>query len=493
MSLSSETSGYLHQEVLKNARYLVITIDKYGLVARQECPGSRWRMDGLNTGRPLPDNLHGIIEASSDATAPQLFPYVQLTDSLFADVHVLNTGEEKQLILQDVSDGHGEEYKLQQKAHEVSLLLEQQAELNRELAAQRLEAERASEAKSRFIASMSHEFRSPITSIMGHAEMLKNSIPGSTRTAAIQRASWHLLTLVENLLEQARTGEGIVHINRVPVDLGAVIDDMKELFNLQAQSRGLRLVINADLGLPVVYTDELRLRQVLINLLSNAIRYTDTGVVELECKTLENEVQFTVSDTGRGIVADDLERIFEAFTRVETKGNGAGLGLTISQQLVNALGGELGVESAVGKGTQFHFKLPLHSEADLSEEGDLGGVSILLVEDDDDLREMYRIFLEDWGMEVSAAPGYQQALEKFRVQPSDIVMADFNLPDGKGTQLVEELRALSPGMRSILCTGSGRMDDGSPFEPSCADALIVKPIAAEYLRSVVLSTLKTGQ
>jgi signal transduction histidine kinase/CheY-like chemotaxis protein len=448
-------------------------------------------MDGLNTGRKLPDNLDGIIQASSGSTAPQLYPYVQLTDDLFADVHVLNTGEETQLILQDVSDGHGDEYKLQQKAHEVSLLLEQQAELNRELAEKRQEAERASQAKSRFIASMSHEFRSPITSIMGHAEMLKTALPGSARTAAIQRASWHLLTLVENLLEQARTGEGIVHINIVPVDIAAVIDDMKEMFTVQAQSRDLEFNVHAESGVPVVFSDELRLRQVLINLISNAIRYTDKGSIELACSFDDQAVHFSIRDTGKGIAAEDIERIFDAFTRLGDDGGGAGLGLTISQQLVSALGSELTVESKPGEGSVFKFSLPYRTVADAAIEGDLNGVSILLVEDDDDLREMYRIFMEDWGMDVTAVPGFAHAISAFDDNKTDVLMTDFNLSDGKGTALISELRKLSPTTVSILCSGSGCTENGLPFEPASADALIVKPIVAEHLKSVILSTLNT--
>jgi signal transduction histidine kinase len=485
MSLSSETTGYLHQEVLKNARYLVVTVDRYGLVARQDCPGSRWRVEGLNTGRKLPEHLDGIIQAASESTAPQLFPYVQLTDDLFADVHVLNRGDEKQLILQDVSDGHGDEYKLQQKAHEVSLLLEQQAELNRELARQREFAEEGSRAKSKFIAAMSHEFRSPITAIMGHAELLSKKLPESNHTATIQRASWHLLTLVENLLDQARTGDGVMHLNVEPVRVREMCADLAELFTVQAKARGLGISFECDTGEVEFETDELRLRQVMINLVSNAIRYTDKGSIEVACSAGENGVRFSVRDTGRGIAEEDRERIFQSFTRLDESGTGAGLGLTISRQIVTALGGQLNVDSQLGKGSTFQFVLPPTVAEQPTGAQDLDGVTVLLVEDDDDLREMYRIFMEDWGMRVTAVPGCREARASFAKEPVMIVMADYSLRDGLGSDLLYEFRSQSPRTGRILCSGTAVSDSDESFSTECADEFLVKPVSAEHLRKTL--------
>ena len=476
---------------MKNARYLVVSVDKHGLVSRQDCPGNSWRMEGLNTGKTLPDNLQSIAESAADFTTPQLYPYVQLTDTLVADVHVLNRGDEKQLILHDVSGVHDHEHKLQQKAHEVSLLLDQQAELINKLADKRREAEQASKAKSRFIASMSHEFRSPITSIMGYAELLNGSQPGSRAPAAIQRASWHLLTLVENLLEQARMGEGILELNLTPVDVTQVIDDMRELFTIQAGSRGLELHVECAADLQPLISDELRLRQVLINLISNAIRYTDKGLVRLSCTINEGAVRFQVEDTGKGIAEEDIERVFKAFTRLNPEGeSGAGLGLSISQQLVEALGGKLELDSAPGKGSTFSFDLPQTPVGTAAPGGSLAGISILLVEDDDDLRAMYEIFLEDWGMQVTSVPGYRRAVEAFRNNPTDLIMTDLYLADGNGVELLAELRPLKPGTAAILCSGSGAVEGGFPDDPDCADAFIVKPIAAEHLRSIIFATIR---
>lgn len=491
MSLPSDTTGYLHQEVLKNARYLVIVVDKYGLVAKQDCPGIHWRLEGLKAGRKLPDDLQGIIDASADSTAPQLFPYVQLTDSVFADVHVLNRGDEKHLILQDVSGGHDDEYKLQQKAHEVSLLLEQQAELNRELAEKRHEAEQASKAKSRFIASMSHEFRSPITSIMGHAEMLEGKLPDSQRPAAIHRASWHLLTLVENLLEQARMGEDVSQFNLAPLDVAGVLGDMHDLFAVQAQSKGLQFYVESPEITEPLVSDELRLRQILINLISNAFRYTDEGEVRVSCAAGDSGLRFAISDTGVGIHEDDIENIFKPFTRVNSNVQGAGLGLTISQQLVEALGGTLELTTQPGEGSTFCFSLPMNADDTDEAPGDLSGIRILLVEDDDDLREMYKIYMEEWGMDVTAVNGYQAALEAFAANPSSVVMADYHLADGLGTDLLDELASTSPDCGQILCSGSGYTADGSHFDEGLVHALLIKPISADFLRSTIRKTVST--
>ncbi|NNL95475.1 MAG: HAMP domain-containing histidine kinase, partial [Xanthomonadales bacterium] len=392
MSQTPDTAGYLHQEVLKKARYLVVTVDKYGLVVKQECPGIQWRFDSIRTGRTLPDALQSILDSCTDSLAPQLFPYVHLSDDLIADIHVLNRGEDRQLILQDVSHGHDDEHRLQQKAHEVSLLLEQQAQLNRLLDEKHQQAQQASQAKSRFIAAMSHEFRSPITSIMAHSESLADRMPGEREPGAILRASWYLLTLVENLLEHARMGEGGSRLDISAVDGKRVVMDTGELFAAQAAAAGLELEVSCDSDSCSVLADELRLRQVLINLLSNALRYTRSGSVKLALEAGPDKARISVSDTGIGIAAEQFDTIFQPFRQLDANSQGgAGLGLSISSQLVRDMGGSLEVRSAEGEGSEFFFDLPV--AADAADEDSLEGRKVLLVEDDEDISSIYQIWL----------------------------------------------------------------------------------------------------
>ena len=273
MSNPGDQPTKLEHEVLKNARYMKLVVDRRGLVTHVETPGVEWQIQGVRTAWQLPEVLQAIVDVCDAAPEPHIFPYVQLTQDLSVDVYVLVQESDYQVVLQDVSAGHSSTHKFQQKAHEISLLLERQAELNRLLEEKRAEAEEASKAKSRFIAMMSHEFRSPISSIMAHAEALSSTRSNAREPAAIRRASWYLLTLIENLLEQAKMDQQDRKLDFTSVEIPALLSDMKQLFSVQASSKGLAFEIECSVdGEGVVLGDELRLRQVLVNLLSNAMR-----------------------------------------------------------------------------------------------------------------------------------------------------------------------------------------------------------------------------
>jgi signal transduction histidine kinase/ActR/RegA family two-component response regulator len=481
-------------ELLKDARYVVVTLNRYGLVERVQCPGIDWRIEGLQTGRELPGTLQAVVSASHGTTTPQLYPYVQLDDGLHADVHVLNGEARKQIIVQDVSEGYAGEHNYQQKAHEVSLLLEKQAELSQLLEARRAEAEEASRTKSRFIASMSHEFKSPITSIMAYAESLRAEQADAREPAAIQRASWYLLTLVENLLEQARMEDTQRSLDPSSVDIHELLDDMRELFLVRARSRGLEFkVAHSDEALRV-RADELRLRQVLVNLLSNAIRFTREGAIGLSCRRRGDVIEFRVEDSGRGIGKEHLDRVFQPFTQVDPEGEGgAGLGLTISKHLVAKMHGVLEVESEVGKGSVFSFSLPVPPEEDRRATGELRGLNVLLVEDDVDMREMYCIWLEDWGMQVRAVGRMDQAIAEFRRTPADLVVTDLFLEDGDGVALLDTLREIQADVASVLCSGSDSIAAFCGVEGSVIDSFVPKPVSADRLEAALRAVIQRGK
>ena len=483
-------STKLEHEVLKYARYMKLVVDKQGLVTDVETPGIEWQVQGLKANQQLPDVLQAIIDVCDAAPEPHLFSYVQLAQNLCVDVYVLVQESSYQVVLQDVSKGHESTHKYQQKAHEVNLLLERQAELNRLLEEKRAEAEEASKAKSRFIAMMSHEFRSPISSIMAHAEALSSTGGNAREPAAIQRASWYLLTLIENLLEQAKMDQQDRKLDFSSVEIPALLNDMKQLFSIQAGSKGLSFDIeySAD-GEGFVLGDELRLRQVLVNLLSNAMRYTRDGSVKLVCTDRGDSVEFSVTDTGRGIGEADLENIFQPFTRINPGGEGgAGLGLTISRQLISAMNGTLSVTSRINEGSTFSFSLPVPEEHQRKPVESLKGLNVLVVEDDVDLREMYCIWLEDWGATVRTVSGVEQAMEAFLAEPSRLVMTDLFLEDGDGVELLAKLREIEPHLATVLCSASDSIQSCFADDRGLVDAFIAKPVNAVRLEK----TLKTA-
>jgi len=480
----------LEHEVLKNARYMKLTVDQRGFVTHVETPGIEWQIEGLKTDQQLPDVLQAIVDVCDIAPEPHLFSYVQLADDLSVDVYVLVHESSYQVVLQDVSKGHDNAHKYQQKAHEISLLLERQAELNRLLEEKRAEAEEASKAKSRFIAMMSHEFRSPISSIMAHAEALRSTHSNAREPAAIHRASWYLLTLIENLLEQAKVDQQDRKLDFSSVETSALLDDMKQLFSIQASSKGLSFDVEySSDGEGFVWGDELRLRQVLVNLLSNAMRYTREGSIKLACVCRGDAVEFSVTDTGRGIEEADIESIFQPFKRVNPGGEGgAGLGLTISRQLITAMNGTLSVTSRINQGSTFSFSLPIPEEHQRKPVESLKGLNVLVVEDDVDIRDMYCIWLEDWGAAVRTASGVEQAMEAFVAEPSRLVMTDLFLEDGNGAELLAKLREIEPHLATVLCSASDSMQSYFAGDSNLVDAFLAKPVNAARLEK----TLKTA-
>ncbi|NNK37257.1 MAG: response regulator [Xanthomonadales bacterium] len=472
--------------MLRNTRCLVVGLDEDGRVAELNCPWGDCEVDALRVGEPLPESLVAVLAAVPPERAEQHFPFIYLDETTVVDVYVLGPAAERKLILRDVSEAHQAELKFQQKAYEVSLLSEKQAELNRRLEDQRAELERANQAKSRFIASMSHEFRTPITSIMGYADRMSRGPVANGSPAAIQRASWHLLTLVENLLEQARQGEGAVHLNSGPIDLERLLQDLGELFSHQAQGKGLELVVAPAPPGAALENDELRLRQALINLLGNAIRYTRDGRIALDLRITGERLEFAVSDTGPGIDEADRERIFKPFERLDPgEQTGAGLGLSITRQVVAAMGGELELESSPGQGSTFRFSLALAAPESVENPNRLGGLRALLVEDDPDVLAIHELYLADFGLAVDSASSLAEGLERIGQREYDIVLADLFLDSDSGADLLQAVRAAQPACKTLLCSGAGTYADWQLHFGDCADDFLLKPVQPENLKAAL--------
>ena len=230
-------------------------------------------------------------------------------------------------------------------------------------------AESASQAKSEFLASMSHELRTPLSAIVGYMELLQGEMVGPVAPqqhvylGRVKAAARHLISIIEEILSFARVDAGKEEVHYEMLDAVALARDVEELLEPQALAKGLSLAVTLPAHDVVLSTDATKLRQILINLLGNALKFTDTGRVSLEMSPLADEVHFCIRDTGPGINPADLERIFDPFTQVDqslrrSKG-GTGLGLPVSRRLAHLLGGDLSVESIRGEGTAFTLRLPL--------------------------------------------------------------------------------------------------------------------------------------
>lgn len=252
--------------------------------------------------------------------------------------------------------------------HDVTERVAREEELRKALQ----DAEGASQAKSDFLAAMSHELRTPLAAIVGYMDLLHGEMVGAvaplqkTYLGRVRAAAQHLISIIEGILTFSRVDAGKEQLHLEPCDATRLAREVEELFEPQALLKQLVLSIRVpDCETPIL-TDVTKLRQILINLLGNAVKFTDRGQVALEMRVEDTRVVFTIRDTGPGIGADDMGRIFDAFTQLDqslrrSKG-GTGLGLPVSRKLAHLLGGDLAVESRPGEGTAFTLWLPMRLE-----------------------------------------------------------------------------------------------------------------------------------
>jgi CheY-like chemotaxis protein len=370
-----------------------------------------------------------------------------------------------------------------------------------ELAARLQAAEAANEAKTRFLASVAHEIRAPLNAIYGYAQLIERGEGPDPLAAArvIRRSAEHLAHLVEGLLDIAQVEGGAMSLTREAIRFPEFLDQLMAMLDLQAKARGLALVLERPDRLPeFVNADPKRLRQVLINLLANAIKFTDHGKVTLKVDYRNELATFTVIDTGIGIAPEDAERIFAPFERVGGPAGerpGAGLGLAITQALVHIMGGDIRLESAPGQGSRFTVRLmlsqPLSPPSEPAPEpgavtGYLGRERwVLLVDDDAAHLAMVRGLLEPLGFQVRTASDAATALAlAAQVQP-DLVLCDVMLGRENGWELAARLRARhGAAMRIVMLSGERPQAGGDAH-----DAFIAKPFAFDALLDVIAAQL----
>ncbi len=371
-------------------------------------------------------------------------------------------------------------------------------------------AESASRAKSDFLARMSHELRTPLNGILGYAQLLRrdDSLGGTQheRAEAIERCGEHLLTLINEVLDLAKIEAGRDEVEISQFDPGEMICDVAQITRVRAAQAGLAFSVHIDNSLPaLVTTDQRKLRQVLLNLLGNAVKFTERGSVCLRVnRSAEADgralLRFEIEDTGMGIAAADLERIFEPFQQLSTPGRrveGTGLGLAICRKLVLALGGRLDVASVPGCGSTFSVELSLPvtempAVATLPHRPRVTGYAgsrrqILVVDDTLDNRNILRSFLCEIGFGVAEASNGAEAVTIAIQQPPHLILMDLVMPimDGfEATQRLRELPALA-GVPIVALSASAFEVTRTQCEQAGANDFLAKPVKLEELLRVL--------
>ena len=355
-------------------------------------------------------------------------------------------------------------------------------------------AEAASKAKSRHVVGLSHELRTPLNAILGYARILERdpSMPARRMDAirVVRRSAEHLSGLIDGLLDISKIEAGRFHLNRNEVRLPEFLNQLVDMFRLQAESKGIAFHFIAPRHLPaVVHADENRLRQILINLLSNAIKFTDRGHVTFRLTYRSQVARFDVEDSGIGIDVGDLERIFVPFERARSararETTGTGLGLTITRLLAETMGGEITVTSKVGVGSTFAVKLLLAEVArpriaSMMEERIRGYVgprrSVMVVDDNTVQRDLIREFLVPIGFAVVVAESGEECLRLAEREKPDLVLLDVSMPGMDGWEAARRLRQ-TPERPAIIMLSAIAPDKERELAPDRAhDDYMVKPV-----------------
>jgi signal transduction histidine kinase/DNA-binding NarL/FixJ family response regulator/purine-cytosine permease-like protein len=387
-----------------------------------------------------------------------------------------------------------------ESARQTSMLMDEIAAHNRtDAALQKAKevAESANLAKSRYIIGLSHEIRTPLNSIYGYAQLMERSPsePPPNAVKVIRRSAEHLSSLIDGLLDISRIEGGVLQLNRDRLRLGEFLDQLEDMFRLQATSKGIGFLCDRPPHLPaVVYTDEKRLRQILINLLSNAVKYTTEGHAALVVRYRNQVAEFEVSDTGMGIAPEDRERVFGPFERgsaAEVRAiPGTGLGLTITKLLTEVMGGEIILSTAPRQGTTFTVRLLLseamqHAGSELSRHirGYAGPRMRILVVDDDPMHVQFMAsLLRPLGFEVEAIHAGAGAVAAVARFSPDLLLLDLSLPDMTGWDVARQLRegAAPPAMRIVVVSANAHEYAPGSGE-ALHDAFVMKPVDATVL------------
>ena len=369
-------------------------------------------------------------------------------------------------------------------------------------------AELANKAKSEFLANMSHEIRTPMNAIIGFTELLNEQLNEprlKAYTKTIQSASSSLLTLINDILDLSKIEAGKLQINKTPTDIHSLSNEISSVFMMSTQNKGLDLIFNVNKSIPnSLLIDEVRVRQVLFNLIGNAVKFTDEGFIKLSIEAFnidehhsKLDLEISVEDSGIGIPEGELEKIFNEFEQTDGQDNrkfgGTGLGLSISKRLCEIMGGKIEVRSKEGIGTSFIVSLygidisSIASENRIEEEYIQNAknivfqkAKILVVDDIEDNRELILKNFENTELEILTACDGLEAIEEFQKHKPNLILMDIRMPNMDGYQAASEIKKLS-NIPIIALTASVMQDADESSKRKYFDGFLRKPVLRHNL------------
>jgi signal transduction histidine kinase/DNA-binding response OmpR family regulator len=382
---------------------------------------------------------------------------------------------------------------------------------NQRVAARRRAAEHASEVKSAFLASMSHELRTPLNAVIGYSQMLQEEAQADSRTSdfqdlqKIESAGKHLLELINSILEMSKIEAGKVEVHPAPFAVPELLDEVVELVRPTAGKNGNTLEIALAPGVNKMFSDAVKVRQCLLNLLSNACKFTQNGTVTLRVERIVDGprpvLRFDVVDTGPGISAEELARLFEPFHQLEStpvrgKGQGTGLGLAITRRLTRMLGGDTYVQSEPGAGSTFTLSIPeeftpgaLHAAAPLRQSDK---PTVLVIDDDTAIHHLVRRLFEKHPVDVAVARNGEEGMRMARILNPRVITLDVVMEGADGWEILRRLKA-DPQLSRIPVILLSILDTHGDPRGFLAEEVFTKPVDMDRLSGAILRHAAAGR